>query len=63
MAYGKFSEISRSRVFEETAGSIVFTPYASKIVDKIRRSLLQGRNDVTIEVEMYKLNVYGEYCL
>jgi hypothetical protein len=25
MAYGKFSEISRSRIFEEIAGSIVFT--------------------------------------
>ena len=25
MAYGKFSEIPRSRVFEEIAGSIVFT--------------------------------------
>lgn len=40
-----------------------FCPHASKIVDKIRKSLLQGRNDATIEVEMYKLNVYGEYCL
>ena len=40
-----------------------FCPYASKIVDKIKRSLHQGRNIATINVEMYKLNVYGEYCL
>ena len=37
-----------------------FSPFSSKIVDKIRGSLFQGRNNTSIHVEMYKLNVYGE---
>jgi hypothetical protein len=37
-----------------------FSPFSCKIVDKIRGSLFQGRNDTSIHVEMYKLNVYGE---
>jgi len=37
-----------------------FSPFSSKVVDKIRGSLFQGRNNTSIHVEMYKLNVYGE---
>ena len=36
-----------------------FCPYTS-IVDKIKGALLQGRDSTNIDVEMYKLNVYGE---
>jgi len=37
-----------------------FCPYASNIVDKLKGALLQGRDSTNIDVEMYKLNVYGE---
>ncbi|KIM35882.1 hypothetical protein M413DRAFT_449510 [Hebeloma cylindrosporum] len=51
--------IRKAGKMECTDFATQFCPYASGIVDKIRASLLQGRNTSTIHVEMYKLNVYG----